>query len=119
MYDGGEVFGYYHTNSSIHKLNYTYKIFSILLVFVAIIIANSIIDMLVINLFIFLVLIWSDISIRFYFRNLSIFRYVILISFFLFSLIYFDFFVGFIWMIKIFDIIMYMSIINKSSKRIK
>ena len=78
MYDGGEVFGYYHTNSSIHKLNYTYKILSVVLLLFCIVIADGIIDMFVINFFIFIIMLFSNISIKLYFNNLSIFKFLMI-----------------------------------------
>lgn len=115
MYDRYNFFDYFLIDSHIHKLNYTYKILSVVLLLFCIVIADGIIDMFVINFFIFIIMLFSNISIKLYFNNLSIFKFLMIIIFLVFSLIYWNLDIGFIWMVKIFDIIMYISIINMTT----
>lgn len=115
MFDRNNIFDYYLIDSHIHKLNYTYKMLSVILLFFCIVIADSFVDMLVINFFIFVVMLYSNVSIRMYLNNLVMFKFILVLIFLIFSLIYFDWFVGLIWMVKIFDIIMYISIITMTT----
>lgn len=109
------IFDYCLIDSHVHNLNYTYKIISIILLAFCIVVANSIIDMVVINLFIFVVMLWSDISIRLYIKGLNVFKSVIFITFFVISFIYLNVFIGFIWALKVMDIILYISIITMTT----
>lgn len=111
MYDGSNAFDYYLINSPIHKLNLFYKIISIIIVGGCLIVADSIIDMIVINFFIFVIMVWSDISIRVCFSSLRMFKFIILVIFLMLSFIYLNVFVGILWSLKFIDIILYLSII--------
>lgn len=102
-------------SSSIHKLNYTYKILSILLMFMCIIIADSELDMFIINFFIFIIMLNSNIRFRTYIRDISVFGVFIFLVFFVVSLIYLDLYIGMFWCVKVIDIILYLSIVSITS----
>ena len=53
-------------SSSIHKLNYAYKVLSIFLVFVCIVLTDSNMDLFMVNFFIFIIMLLTDIKLRVY-----------------------------------------------------
>lgn len=111
MRDRYSIFDYYLVESDIHKLNSSCKILSMLLVIFGVVMADSVIDMVVINLFLFLMMIWSNISFRFWGKNLFLFKEFIVFVCLVFGLLYWNVYVGVIWCIKILDIIIYVSLI--------
>lgn len=106
---------YVYTNSPIHKLNYRYKIISMLMIFAMILLCNSWIDYLVVNIFLFVMMIWSDISIRLYFKYVFLFRFVIVLLFGVISFFSLNVFLGFGWALKFMDIVIYFSIITMTT----
>ena len=52
MYNNYSIFEYYSVSSKIHKLSSIYKIFSLIILIVALLLSNSFIDIMVINLYI-------------------------------------------------------------------
>lgn len=115
MSDRYNVFDYCLINSHVHNLNSAYKILSIILFGFGVVIANSIIDMVVLNFFLLVVMIWSNVSIRLYFKGVFVFKGVLFSVFLIFSLIYLDIFVGLIWCLKLIDVILYISIITMTT----
>ncbi|MBQ6494398.1 MAG: hypothetical protein IJI49_00160 [Bacilli bacterium] len=105
-------YSYYSISSKIHRLSSLYKIISILILIISLFFCNSIIDLLIINLYIFVIMYWSNISFKLYYNNLKVFRYILLIIFIFVSLISFNIITGIIWTIKIFDLLIYLVIIN-------
>lgn len=106
-----DVFDYCLINSRIHNLNFVYKILSIILVLICLIMADSVIDIIVINFFLFIIMLWSNVRIRLYIRNLNSIKIILLLVFLVFSFIYLNVFVGILWCIKVMDIVIYLSII--------
>ena len=115
MRDRYSIFDYYLVDSDIHKLNSFCKILSILLLVFCVVMADSVIDMIVINFFLFIMMVWSNISFRFFIENLSLFKVVVLFIGILFGLIYWNVYVGIIWSIKILDVIVYVSIVTMTT----
>ena len=112
MKDKYNIFDYYLASSHIHNLSSIYKLLSIILLIIALINTNNYIDIGVITLYIFVVMLWSNISIRLYISNLLIFKLPIILIFVLVSIISLNIFTGLLWLIKIIDLILYLIIIT-------
>ena len=65
------IFDYYKVDSDIHKLSSVSKILSILLIIFCIVIADSFVDVFIVTFFIFIVMLWSNVSFRFLIKNFS------------------------------------------------
>ena len=105
-YDYGSI------SSKIHRLSSLYKIISIVIIFVALLFCNSVIDVLIINLYIFVIMYWSNIGFKLYYNNLRVFRYVLLFVFIIISLLSFNIVTGLLWTIKVLLLLIYLIIIN-------
>ena len=112
MYNNYSIFEYYSVSSKIHKLSSIYKIISLIILIFALLFSNSFIDIMVINLYIFLIVLWSNISFRLYFSNLRVFRFLLLILFVFVSLFSLNILLGLLCTIKVFDLLIYLIIIT-------
>ena len=112
MYNNYSIFEYYSVSSKIHKLSSIYKIISLIILIVALLLSNSLIDIMVINLYIFVIVLWSNISFRLYLSNLKVFRFWFLIIFVFVSLFSLNILLGLLWTIKVFDLLIYLIIIT-------
>ena len=112
MKDKYNVFDYYLVPSHVHNLSSIYKILSTIILFILLIISNSLIDILVIVLYIFVIMLWSNVSFRLYISNLSIFKLLILLVLIFVSLFTLNIFTGIFWMIKLISFIIYLAIIT-------
>jgi energy-coupling factor transporter transmembrane protein EcfT len=88
MYRQGSPFVYWEENSRIHKLCSFYKILSLVIIFLCLIFADSFIDMGICLFYIFVVIIFSDVSVRVVLNSLMMFKFIIFLLFFLFSFSY-------------------------------
>ena len=61
MRDNYNIFDYYLASSYIHKLSYIYKLISIIILFIILINTNSVIDIGIVTLYIFVIVLWSNI----------------------------------------------------------
>lgn len=102
-------------SSSIHKLNYAYKVLSIFLVFICIVLTDSNMDLFMVNFFIFIIMLLTDIKLRVYLRNISMFSVFLFLIFFCVSLVNLSLYEGFFFTVKVIDLILYISIIAISS----
>ena len=112
MKDKYNVFDYYLVPSHVHNLSSIYKLLSTLLLAILLIVANSLIDILVINFYLFVIMLWSNVSFRLYISNISIFRFLILVVFLIVSFFTLNIFIGLFWMVKLIDIIIYLAIVT-------
>ena len=112
MRDNYNIFDYYLASSYIHKLSSIYKLISIIILFIILINTNSVIDIGIVTLYIFVIVLWSNIGFKIYFSNLFIFRLPLLLIFILVSTFSLDIFNGFLCFFKITCIIMYLIIIT-------
>lgn len=109
------IFDYYMVDSDIHRLGSFSKILSILLVIFCIVIADSVVDVFVIGCFIFLVMLWSNISFRFLIKNFSLFKFFIVFVVLVVSLLFFNIYIGVLWGIKVFLVFLYVSIVTMTT----
>lgn len=100
------------TNSSIHSLNYANKVLWALFMILFIVLANSSMDLFMINLFLLVILAWSNISFRVILKNISFFGVLIFLLCFLISLVFLDLYLGIFFLLKIVDIVVTLSIIG-------
>ena len=112
MYNNYSIFEYYSVSSKIHKLSSIYKIISLIILVFALLFSNSFIDIMVINLYIFLIVLWSNISFRLYFSNLRVFRFLLLILFVFVILFSLNILLGLLCTIKVFDLLIFLIIIT-------
>ena len=112
MKDNYNVFDYYLASSRIHNLSSIYKLLSIILLIISLFNVNSVIDTLVITLYIFVIMLWSNISIKLYINNLLIFKVPIILIFVLVSILSLNIFTGLLWLVKVIDLVLYLIIIT-------
>ena len=115
MYNKNVIFDYYVVDSIIHRVNPIVKILSLLFMLIIFVVSNSVMDMIIINLFIFLLIVFSDISVKIYFNNLNALKIFILLVFLLGFIIGKDIIVGIIWGLKVIDLILFLSVIVMTS----
>lgn len=99
-------------DSRIHELNCVYKVLSIFFMLLFLLLSNSSMDIFMINLFLFVLMVWSNIKFRVFLKIISIFSVFLFLIFFLLSLIYFDLFISLVWIIKLIDFIIYLALIG-------
>ncbi len=114
MYNKNSIFDYYDSNSIIHRLNPVYKIISILFLLLYIFLSSSIIDYIILSFLIFIVVSFSDISIRVYLSDIKYF-YIVMIFLFVIGMFKFNLIVGIIFVIKFIYLYLYMSTMTMSS----
>jgi energy-coupling factor transport system permease protein len=108
--------GYYNEESYIHKFNPSIKIIITLVLIISLIISTSILDIIILNLFILVVLFLSKIKLKTYIK--TILKYtLLLITIFIISLllaknIYFSTYL----LVKFIDLILILSILIKTTK---
>jgi energy-coupling factor transporter transmembrane protein EcfT len=112
MYRQGSPFVYWEENSRIHKLCSFYKILSLVIIFLCLIFADSFIDMGICLFYIFVVIIFSDVSVRVVLNSLMMFKFIIFLLFFLFSFSYLNLLIGFSIALKFILFILYLSVIS-------
>ncbi|MEE3344090.1 MAG: hypothetical protein VZS44_08390 [Bacilli bacterium] len=100
------------TNSRIHGLSSVYKVLSVLFMIIFIILSCSKMDVFMINLLLLVIIAWTNIKLKIFLKVLLMFWWLLLFVFLLLSLIYLDFFVGLIWVVKLIDLLLYLSIIG-------
>lgn len=103
------------TNSNIHSLNYVNKIISLLFMIIFVLFSNSGMDMFMINLLLFVVVLWSNISIRTLIDNLSFFGIFIFIFLFIVSLVSLNVELGMFLTLKIIDILICFSLVGMTT----
>ena len=108
-------YGLQLTNSRIHSLNCVYKIISVLFVIFYLVLANSNMDMYMINLYLLVILLFSNISFRAVFKVVSLFFVFLFLELFVVSVFSLDLFLGFVWTLKVIDFIVYLFIIGVST----
>lgn len=81
MYNKNILFDYYNENSIIHRLHPIYKILSVIFMVIFLAMSRSVMDFVIVNLFILVMIMFSDISINVYLNNLRICKMFFLISF--------------------------------------
>lgn len=109
------AFVYWEDNSKIHVLSPIFKMISVIIMFFCIMFSNSLVDILVCFLYVFVVIIYSDISIRVILSSLKLFKYILFLLFFVISLIYLNVLIGFFIVFKICLFIIYLSVISMST----
>ena len=103
--------GYYNEESYIHKFNPSVKIIITLVLIISLIISTSILDIIILNLFILVVLFLSKIKLKTYIK--TIFKYTIfIISLLLSRSVYFSTYL----LVKFIDLILILSILIKTTK---
>ena len=105
-------FEYYSVSSLIHRLSSIFKIISSILIIISLFNANSVIDFVVINLYIFVIMLWSNIGFSIYYNNLKVFKWLFIFIFVVASLLSLNIITGFLFVIRCFDIIIYFIIIT-------
>ena len=115
MYNRNGIFDYYAGDSVIYRLSSVYRVISVLFVSIYIVIGSSIIDMLVINFYIMIMVIFSDISMGIYLNNLRVCRWFIVLVIILSLLISRSVVIGGLFGVKVIDFIMYLSLISMTS----
>lgn len=111
MRNSYNIFDYYLVNSDVHRLNSVCKIISMLLFVFCVIIADSVIDLFVINLFLFVLMIWSNVSFRFWILNIGLFFVPVMILGIIFGIMFWDVNVGLGTFFKVFDVVFFVSLI--------
>lgn len=101
----------YSVSSRIHRLSSIYKIISIVILIICMLFCDSAIDMVVVNLYIFVIMLWSNVSFRLYWENINVFRSLLLLIFLFVSVFSLSVLNGALWCLKIFDVIIYLIII--------
>lgn len=114
MYNNN-AFVYWEENSKIHNLSPIFKILSLIIMLFCIMLSNSLVDILVCTFYVFVVIIYSDISIRVILKSLNLFKFIIFLLFFVVSLIYLDVLLGFFLVFKVCLFIIYLSVISMTS----
>ena len=109
------AFVYWEDNSKIHSLSPIFKIISVIIMFFCIMFSNSLVDIFVCFLYVFVVIIYSDISIRAILSSLNLFKYILFLLFFVISLIYLNVLIGFFIVFQICLFIIYLSVISMST----
>ena len=112
MQNNYSIFEYYSASSRIHRLSAIFKIISLIILIISLILSKSVVSLCVINIYIFLILLWSKISFKLYFSNLKVFRFLLFIVFVLVSLFSLDILLGLVWTLKVFDLLIYLIIIT-------
>ncbi len=112
MQNNYSFFEYYSISSMVHRLSSIYKISSLIILVISLFFCESVVDLVVVNLYIFVMMLWSNISFRLYLSNLRIFRFILLFVLVLVSLFSWNVINGLIWTLKAFDIIIYLMIIT-------
>ena len=107
-----DFYSYYSISSKIHRLSSLYKVISIVILIITLLYCNSVIDLFVVNLYLVVIMYWSNISFKLYYNNFKVFRYVLLVSFIITSFLSFNLVTGLIWTIKIAVLLIYLVIIN-------
>ena len=103
-------------NSRIHNLSCVYKIISLIIMLLSIVIANSLMDIFMINLFLFVAIVWSNIKFRSFFKIIHLFSIFLFLVFFILSLVYFDMVIALLWVVKIIDVIVLLLVIGLSTR---
>ena len=70
MLDNITLGRYYLKNSVVHKLNPVFKILSLIIMIISIFFIDSYIDILMLSSYLLLSIVYSDIGIKVYFKNL-------------------------------------------------
>lgn len=115
MYNKNVIFDYYVIDSIVHRVNPVVKILSLLFILIVLIISNSTMDMIIINLFVFMLVVFSDISIKIYSQNLNALKIFLLLVFILGFIIGKDIVIGILWGLKVIDLILFLSVIVMTS----
>ncbi len=103
------------TNSSIHNLNRANKVLLALFMMLFIVIANSNMDLFMVNLLLLVLLSWSNISYREVLKNISLFGVFIFLIIFVISLVSLNLYLGFFWLLKTIDVIVLLSLVGMTS----
>lgn len=115
MYNRNSIFDYYSVDSVVHRLNPVYKTLSVLFMVFFLILGHSVVDMILINLFIMVMVLFSDISMMVYFNHLSVSKAIIFFAFVISFVVSGSFWIGILWGIKVIDLIIYLSLITMTS----
>lgn len=78
MFNKYSIGNYYLKDSLIHKLNPVFKIISLLLSIITVLIANDLIDFIILFIFIFSIMLLSKIELKIYFKNIYTLRVFII-----------------------------------------
>ena len=115
MYNRNGIFDYYAVDSVIHRLSPIYKVLSVLFMIVFLIFGHSVMDMILINLFIMVMVLFSDISIKIYINNLGVSKAMILVVFIISLVISRNIWIGILWIVKAIDLVIYLSLMTMTS----
>lgn len=102
-------------SSIIHQLNWSYKVISVFLFIISVFFVKQSIGLFIVNFFLFIIMLFSNIRFRVYLKNLSMFSILLFVVFFFVTMFSLSLYKGFFITIKLVDIIMYLSVISVTS----
>lgn len=110
MYRGANPFLHKQIDSPIQRMSSFYKILSIFVFLILLVVANSFVDMIVLSFYLFVIIEISNVSFRVCFSSIKMFKFVIFLILFVISCIYLNVFIGLIWAWKFIDMVIYLSV---------
>lgn len=115
MYNRNVIFDYCAVDSIVHRLSSIYKVLSVIFMVIFLIIGNSFIDMVLINLFIIIMVIFSNVSVKCYFNSLMVSKFIVFFVLVVSLIISKSIVIGVLDSLKVIDLIIYLAVITMTS----
>lgn len=101
--------------SIVHQLNWSYKVISVFLFIISVVFVKQSVGLFIVSFFLFIIMLFSNIRFRVYLKNLNMFSIFLFVVFFFITMFSLSLYKGIFIIVKLIDIIMYVSVISITS----
>lgn len=101
--------------SIVHQLNWSYKVISVFLFIISVVFVKQSVGLFIVSFFLFIIMLFSNIRFRVYLKNLNMFSIFWFVVFFFVTMFSLSLYKGIFIIVKLIDIIMYVSVISITS----
>ena len=102
-------------SSIVHQLNWSYKVISVFLFIISVVFVKQSVGLFIVSFFLFIIMLFSNIRFRVYLKNLNMFSIFLFVVFFFVTMFSLSLYKGIFIIVKLIDIIMYVSVISITS----